>query len=524
MPERDMNRGPGKSKRSNFSAANREAVRLGAALVFLALQTGTFWANPADTERGKDLYRKNCAQCHGSLGDGQGPAAERLHPKPRDFTLGDYKLRSTPSGELPTDEDLYRAIAEGLPGSSMPGWKEALSKKEIGDLVAYLKTFSERFEEDPPPGIVELGPPVKATAQSVALGRELYNQLGCFQCHGQQGRGDGPSAPSLEDDRGHPTVPANFHKRWSFRAGNRREDMVRTLLTGFNGTPMPSFLDAFGEGAEGRKKAWDLANYIHSLSKEAPQTNQVLSSSFVEGPLPQDPSDPIWQKAQKVDFPLAGQIVEEPRLFHPSIDLLSARSLYNQKEIAWLLEWDDPTQSLGKDEESDPLPDAVQIQIPVQLTSGDLYGEKPYFLEGDLGHPVHLWYWNAKTDSVTQFQARGLSHKKEKITQTLFTSRSQYSQGQWRLLLKRPLNPKPQPGIAFQPQIFVPIAFSAWNGSKQETQTLRSVSSWYYLYLEPAASKTVYAYPLLTLLLIGGLEFWILKKTKRTRSQSRSVS
>src|ERR1043166_6459885 len=89
-----------------------------------------------DTVKGKAVYVKWCAGCHGDGGAGDGAAATYMLPRPRNFTGGLYKIRTTASGQLPTDADLARAIDEGLPGSAMPGWKGRLSQAERRDVRA----------------------------------------------------------------------------------------------------------------------------------------------------------------------------------------------------------------------------------------------------------------------------------------------------------------------------------------------------------------------------------------------------
>src|SRR5687767_7295994 len=76
-------------------------------------QRGT--SSPQDLDAGKQVYTRKCAQCHGDDGKGTGPAAERVFPRPRDFTSGVYKIRTTPSGTIPTDDDLFRSVTNGLP-------------------------------------------------------------------------------------------------------------------------------------------------------------------------------------------------------------------------------------------------------------------------------------------------------------------------------------------------------------------------------------------------------------------------
>ena len=71
----------------------------------------------AEMERGRKLYFRACAPCHGVQGDGNGPAARGFDPAPRNFRRGAYKFRTTVSGALPLDEDMERTIREGVPGT-----------------------------------------------------------------------------------------------------------------------------------------------------------------------------------------------------------------------------------------------------------------------------------------------------------------------------------------------------------------------------------------------------------------------
>ena len=94
---------------------------------------------------GKALYRRYCIGCHGPQGDGAGENAAWIDPKPRDFTAATFKCRSTLSGTLPTDQDLYNAITRGFVNTSMPSWKP-LTDQNRADLVAYVKTFSAKWK------------------------------------------------------------------------------------------------------------------------------------------------------------------------------------------------------------------------------------------------------------------------------------------------------------------------------------------------------------------------------------------
>lgn len=211
---------------------------------------------------GKVIYNRECAPCHGLSGKGDGVLAYAMDPPPRDFTTGKYKVRSTPSGMLPTDQDLFRVTSRGIVGTTMPGWSQFLSEQDRWEVVEYIKTFSERFAKEKAPGPISIGKPLPSSPQSLARGKELYQALGCVECHGEAGRGDGPSAPTLKDDWGYPIKATDLTDKWRFKGGFSAEDLYRTVMTGFNGTPMPSYADAL----EREEDRWALVNYLLSLS------------------------------------------------------------------------------------------------------------------------------------------------------------------------------------------------------------------------------------------------------------------
>ncbi len=218
----------------------------------------------AQRESGKKLYDKYCSQCHGDKGDGEGYATPHLYPKPRNFTTGKYKVRTTPTGALPTHQDLVNIIRRGMPYTSMPAWPN-LTDQEVSDLAHFLTTFSSEFankENVPQPVPLPAAPAL--TKESVEAGRKLYEETGCIACHGTLGRGDGTSAPTMVDDFKQPIRPADLTQSWTFRGGSSREDIFRTMSTGFNGTPMPGFDDA----ALSPEKKWAITDYIASLSGE----------------------------------------------------------------------------------------------------------------------------------------------------------------------------------------------------------------------------------------------------------------
>ena len=215
-------------------------------------------------EHGKEIYSQVCYVCHGSEGKGNGQIAKFMVTDPRDFTSGLFKVRTTLSGELPTDLDIFRTITTGFPEYGMPSFY-LLKPEERWGLVYYVKKFYPYFEEDGPGEVVTIGEATPKTDEAIASGKEMYVTLGCVSCHGKNGQGDGPSVSGLEDDWGNPIYPPDFSlgKR-VLKGGDSSRDIVRALMTGRNGTPMPSYKDVF-EALE--VSPWPLAYFIEELTE-----------------------------------------------------------------------------------------------------------------------------------------------------------------------------------------------------------------------------------------------------------------
>ncbi|MFQ5866325.1 MAG: c-type cytochrome [bacterium] len=247
--------------------------------------------------RGEQVYTRACAPCHGANGDGKGPFSKALFPKPRDFRLGKFKFRTTTSRSLPTDEDIFRTISKGIPGTFMPAWEQLLSEKDRMALVQYIKTFSKRFADSEDSfERIDVSNEVSYSEVSIAKGSKVYVELECASCHGDKGRGHGPSSRDLKDEWGYPIRPPDLTKSWKFKGGDTRKDLYYRFMSGLSGTPMPSVAESFaldeeiqeiqiriedGEVvtaeerkrfdeamAEIRQKVWHLTNYVKSLSKE----------------------------------------------------------------------------------------------------------------------------------------------------------------------------------------------------------------------------------------------------------------
>jgi mono/diheme cytochrome c family protein len=515
----------------------------------------------AQRESGRVLYVKNCAQCHGDKGDGQGYATPHLNPTPRNFTTGRFKVRTTPSGAIPTHSDLVNIIRRGMPYTSMPAWPD-LSDQEVSDLAYYITTFSPDFSSpESVPTPLELPSAPASTQESIELGKKLYVETGCLKCHGNLGRGDGPSAPTLTDDFGQPIRAADLTQPWTFRAGSSREDIFRTMTTGLNGTPMPSFADSLMP-----EQRWAITDFIASLSgsTEPGYTNLVVAKA-VQDPIDVAKGAAIFDAAPVARFPIIGQISEPGRAFSPPTTSVTVQAIYDAESIALLVRWHDmgadrtgtngltlpvppeeEESSTGGAQETGTSPfgdaevaaeqptadpfaeaaapaaaasefsDAVAIQVPSQAPTD---ARKPYFIFGDVQNPVDLWYFDLARPNPLQFAGRGSADVTLNDTGDL-TGVASYDQGEWSAIFKRPL--VAASGAPFAPGQFMPVAFSVWDGFSRERGNRRGLTVWYSLYVEPEVVASAVGPMFRTALLILALELIVIGWVRRGHHGSRA--
>jgi mono/diheme cytochrome c family protein len=520
--------------------------------------------NDAQHGTGRTLYLKYCSQCHGEKGDGEGYAAIHLSPRPRNFTTGKFKIRTTPNGALPTHQDLVNIIKRGMPYTSMPAWS-IFTDQEVSDLASFVTTFSPDFanpQNAPKP--VPLPSAPRSSKESIQLGKKLYEETGCVKCHGTLGRGDGPSAPTLTDDWGRPIRPADLAQSWTFRGGSTREDIFRTMSTGLNGTPMPSFLEALQP-----EQRWAITDFIDSLSGSGPGYTNLVIAKHVDDPIDATKGTATFESARVARFPIIGQITEPVRDFHPPATSVTVQAVYDAESIALLVRWHDmsaqktgtngpslsvpreeedqapgapageaapsPAGSKGSvfgDEEVAPAPaaqpprpggaqdpfaepeapslpasefsDAVSIQVPSQVPTG---ARKPYFIFGDSQNAVDLWFFDLARPAPLQFTGKGSADIAPNDTGDV-TGVASYDQGEWSVIFKRPL--RPSSGAVFSPGQFMPIAFSVWDGFSRERGNRRGLSVWYSLYVEPEAVPSVVGPMIQTALFILVIELMVI--------------
>ncbi len=500
----------------------RAAVLVTAGIVLFPFPPSLF---PQDVERGRAVYDKWCSGCHGEDGAGGGTAAAFMLPRPRDFTGALYQIRTTASGELPTDADIRRVIDDGMPGTAMPGWRDRLSNRERDDLVAYLKTFSRFFGSAAPapaPAPIAFGKEPRKSGDWQAEGRRAFEQLECFKCHGDQGRGDGTSAPTLTDDWDYPIRAADLTEPWNFNGGSSVEDIYRRMRTGLDGTPMPSYTDAVDAGVITDEQLWQVAQYVRSLSPaEPPRVREVVRAFLVEGELPVEPADSAWAQTEAFHVPLVGQVVVKPRWFAPRVDGVWVRAMHNGERLAMHFTWNDPSQSpdsswqewldrmarsmtdVDAPVQTEQGADRFHVQVPMRLVDGM---ERPYFFGGDTRRHVYQWRWQSAPDRLDEGSATGPDRFVSRSGNPQATHVARFERGQWQLQITVSVIPSDtSTAPTFVLGRAIPIAFFAADGSDGERGLRGSVSTWYAIYLDVPTPVSAYAVPVLVMLITAGL-------------------
>ncbi len=487
------------------------------------------------TMTGIDLYQYRCAACHGEEGLGDGVAAERMYPRPRDFSLGLFKYKTTPGTLPPSDEDLFNTIKHGLTATAMPGWDSLIPDDQIESLIPVLKGFDmtatwppEEADDDdfddegrytktdyisiderePVDGMVDYSP------ESIARGKQVFDKA-CNECHGDSGRGNITSGKKLEDDWGYRIWPRDLTKPWTYRLSevidtdadkSRTQTIARIyqrLSIGITGTPMP----AHREVDEGNKDPieledrWHVANYVYSLRDKAgplPGESNVLTATRLEQ-LPGDVNSELWDRASPVTFRLVPNIIKGERHFTPLSDAVTVRAVYTIDEIAFLLELDDRTDSRPGEEISEAIqdddltlyPDALALQFPEQnafATSPVV--TKPLYRHGDKNHATTIWYWNAGSveppipAKATLIDASGPEQKLKFRDAGDLSAVGAWNHGQWKVMFTRPRQ-SGNNDISFDEGRFMPISFANWDGSNGEVGSKHTLTTWYWLVLPP---------------------------------------
>ena len=535
-------------------------------------------------EAGKRVYFTKCVWCHGVDGAGDGPAADRLWPRPRNFNQGTFKIRRTASGELPlfdakkaveAENDLFATVTHGLPGSAMPSWEGILTEEQRLQVLSFVTTqlikdrkFDDKATETQTVLQVDEIKPIPVSKESLEKGAQLIVDKKCIECHGVTGRGDG-NAFNLKDDWGFPIQPANWHKCWNFR-GSRQDpynikNIFRTFSTGVSGTPMPSFAD--NTTVEER---WHIANFVNSLCERDPEGNPlpidpltdkpkvnfvIRSGPVLEGEISDDPENEMWQKRERRIVLFGGQITHKPRNFVNRIDDVWVKSLYNDKNIVFLFQWDDRSKSVAegklpwqptevnvenygvkeqapKTGEGDSIAaqqskyqvynDAFAFQFPVKWQ--ELPAPiKPRYLWGDQKYPVDIVKWEAN-GTIKAFTGTGWDQDfqdRDDYTEKLKVLKQEWKDGRWTLIISRPIKEDYDEDTYFEMGKYIPTVFFAWDGHNGDAGRKMAVSAFYYTVLEPPIPRETYIYPTLIAIGVVILEGWVL--TRRANKKKGKV-
>lgn len=482
-----------------------------------------------ELKSGRLLYEQHCAACHGTTGDGNGPATVWLFPKPRNFNSGLFKIQSTPAGSLPTDNDLFETITRGMPGSSMPSFKY-LPEQERRELVRYVKYLTaevdadgkriNKFEEAAKAGAgrqpVAVPPEPPATVQNLVRGKELFAKLACSNCHGETGAGDGPTAATLKDNWGMPLPPRDFNIG-AFRGGHTGRDLYLRIHNGMAGTPMPPF----GEGVITPEERWALVLYIQSLRRKdievndilAPEDNSIHAQKVRR--VPTDPMDPFWATIDPVRVPV-NPLWPEP---YP-VPAVAVSAVHDGKRVAILCQWRDEIAN-GAPVRVQDFQDAVAIQF-------SLNGSTPFLGMGDAKNAVNIWMWKAGWQQDAEGQRQDMRDQYNSMHVDFYFSHSSetaaaagnlnalprkspvedanaqgfgtfapqpasaqniqgkgiWHDGFWTVLFTRDLKSKDEQDVKLAALKSVPVAFAVWNGEQRDRNGRKVISNWYQLILD----------------------------------------
>jgi len=491
-------------------------------LAALAALAQTAVRRAPNPERGKQVYQTQCAVCHGSSGGGDGAAAYLLSPRPRDFTRGSFKVRSTATGTLPTDEDLFRTITEGMPGTAMPPWVE-LPEADRWALVDFVKTLSARFAEDEPGEVVPIPDPPVNLASLAPAGRLAFEKYRCGDCHGAEGRGDGPSSGTLKDDTGFAIRPYDFTRPGRYKGGGNPKDIYRTFTTGFDGTPMPSFGGALPE-----EDRWAIVAYVRSLSTPEPAAATLAPGEAIRAvrvaSVTADPDAAFWGKAGEYEIAVR-QLWGRENV----IGRVRVSAAADGKRLALRMRWSDASADTRM-----LLPQDFRDAAAVQFS---LAGPDVTFAMGERGKPVSIWHWKAdwqkdiagrqdiesaepamvvdmypfahgtaaadqdpayltgraagnafsrlqRSSPVESLVAAGIGTLTPRPAAAQNVSgKGVWSGGEWRVVFLRNLEAPGDGDVRLVDG--APVAFAVWNGSEGDRNGIKAVSTWYRLELAP---------------------------------------
>jgi len=345
---------------------------------------------------GVSVYHQRCETCHGKTGEGDGRAAFLVYPKPRNFTAGVFRFKSTLEEEPPTVADLVRNIKDGIERTAMPAFAGILSDQEIEQVARYVLTLDPEYEADEEVESVAIPARPRFNAALIAEGEHIYKMLRCAHCHGVTGHGDGPSSWGLADSQGYPLPPADF-TTGVFKAGRTAEDLYRTVWVGVPGTPMPSYQATLAGDfpvpyvRRTTDKTWALVAFLDSLVTDRHPAG-IKSAAVIPVARITDPSmlerpfAAAWEQVKPVTLSLT-PLWQRKR----STKAVEVRVVQDGQRIAFCVAWADATVDLREGVHSATDGAALMFGLSPQVPPIAMGGTD------NKGHaePVNIWHWKA---------------------------------------------------------------------------------------------------------------------------------
>ncbi|MCH8157755.1 MAG: c-type cytochrome [Nitrospinae bacterium] len=454
--------------------------------------------------QGKTYYYRFCVPCHGKEGKGRGEASLYIFPKPRDLSSGIFKFHSTRTNTLPLNEDLFRTIHKGIPGSPMPAWGETLSDEVIGSLVEFIKTFSRRFSMEVPDHKmpISLEPPFDEL--SVADGKKLYKQLRCGRCHGEEGTKEGKLVGVVKYFGGNPFFVYDLRRANLYKSGSTGTDIYRTFMTGLDGSPMNAY-DYLSNS-----ERWNLIHFLQSRffpqkKEPVPGTNKILSKQ-IQSLIDVKPDSSIWKGVAAYRVNLSPvQARKNP------ISFLTVQSVHNQNKIAFRMQWEDPTPDGA-------LNSIFLDQSAIQFALGqENVLEGPFFGMGEKDKPVNIWHWQADAHQkiirgdepesnrsskappqktglfvnpfnespVEEMNSRGFGTLTvQSLEDQQVEGKGQWEGGRWSVVFVRELKTSSRWDVSFADKGQALLAFALWDGDNKDKSANKMVSFWQVLRLQ----------------------------------------
>ncbi len=482
-----------------------------------------------DEEMIQSLFSTHCSACHGSGGEGDGPAAEFLLPRPRDFIGSPFRFATMGGNRNQIILDIQRTITQGVPRSAMHGFGGVLSEPIIAGLARYVLNLREQeigefLEEE---GLdVGMRPPW--TPKLVARGKELFTTLACNTCHGDGGLGDGINAESLVDFQENPVRPADLTSGL-FKTGQTPDDLVRTIMRGIPGTPMVAYEMAVMQENDDETvnvmDAWALVSYIRSL-QVSPQPlgrssgAEIILETTQDEAMLRDPSHIAWLGVQPTLIEIKPLIQREEHT-----TFIEVRAIQYADQLALCLDWRDETLDLLSG--AGIYPDAMEAMFGLSNAVPAL----PLGLDvavSENSEPIHSWHWaadrhceastgrpctpedlqaartrgwflfdyangqanaeggdqseneSAQTSVVHEHSAFGIGLPRDRASSDVAAAAA-WSRGVWRVIFVRTLGTDDGSAIQFTPEARLPISFAVWNGAKGDNGGNKLLSGWHWL-------------------------------------------